>query len=114
MHDSVIKTTDGGEVFAYEYIDKTRRKRSDKRIIAQRGCQEKFLATSADITIFGGNRGGSKSFSLLMETLKDITNGHFNSILLRNERDDLQDLVNTSYQLYSQFGTYNRSINDMT
>ena len=58
MHDSIIKTTEGCEVFSYEYIDKLRRKRSDKRIIAQRGCQEKFLATTADITIFGGNRGG--------------------------------------------------------
>ena len=293
MHDSVIKTKDGGEVFSFEYIDRIRKKRSDKRIIAQRGCQEKFLATNADITIFGGNRGGpllvdtkvvtpfgyrrigdlkagdiisstdggmqrvvyrkdhgklpayrltfidgstiiasydhlwtvligcnekwktvqteeiidwikagvevaipvcdcpktsielglegeitedisklygvwhrkysndvrllgveyldkrfvwnfeyvgeqeccciavdnanslfmaedfivthnSKSFSLLMESLKDITNGRFNAILLRNERDDLQDLVNTSYQLYDSFGAYNRSINDMT
>ena len=58
MHDSVIKTKDGGEVFSFEYIDRIRKKRSDKRIIAQRGCQEKFLATNADITIFGGNRGG--------------------------------------------------------
>ena len=69
MHDSIIKTKDGAEVFSFEYIDRIRRKRSDKRIIAQRGCQEKFLATNADITIFGGNRGGSKSFSLLMEAL---------------------------------------------
>ena len=293
MHDSVLKTKDGGEVFAYDYIDRIRQKRSNKRIIAQRGCQEKFLATTADITIFGGNRGGpllvdtkvvtpfgyrrigdlktgdiisatdggmqrvvyrkdhgklpsykltfidgssviasydhlwnvkigcdqkwwtvnteevvdwiksrvevcvpvcdcpkssvklgidgeivedistlytkwhrefsnsvrllgieylgkraivsyeyvgeqeccciavdnanslfmvddfvvthnSKSFSLLMESLKNITDRNFNAILLRNERDDLQDLVNTSYQLYSPFGTYNRSINDMT
>jgi hypothetical protein len=56
----------------------------------------------------------SKSFSLLMEALKDIHNSRFNAILLRNERDDLLDLVNTSYLLYSPFGTYNRSINDMT
>ena len=72
MHDLLLKTKDGAEVFDYSYIDKLRQKRSDKRIIAQRGCQEKFLATNADITIFGGNRGGSKSFSLLMESLKDI------------------------------------------
>lgn len=58
MHDLLLKTKDGAEVFDYSYIDKLRQKRSDKRIIAQRGCQEKFLATNADITIFGGNRGG--------------------------------------------------------
>lgn len=114
MHDSVIKTKDGGEVFSFEYIDRIRKKRSDKRIIAQRGCQEKFLATKADITIFGGNRGGSKSFSLLMESLKDIKNPYFNATLLRNEKDDLLDLINTSYQLYTQYGNYNKSVNDMT
>lgn len=58
MHDSVLKTSGDVEVFSYEYIERLRQKRSDKRIIAQRGCQEKFLATNADITIFGGNRGG--------------------------------------------------------
>ena len=56
----------------------------------------------------------SKTFSLLMEGLKDITNPSFNAILLRNEKDDLLDMVYTSYRLYQQFGQYNRSINDMT
>ena len=33
-----------------------------------------MLSTPADITICGGCRGGSKTFTLLMETLKDIKN----------------------------------------
>lgn len=56
----------------------------------------------------------SKSFSLLMESLKDVTNQFFNATLLRKEKDDLLDLVYTSYMLYGQHGTYNKSINDMT
>ena len=56
----------------------------------------------------------SKSFSLLMESLKDIKSPYYSATILRNEKDDLLDLINTSYQLYTQFGTYNKSVNDMT
>ena len=73
---SNIQTTSGFHVYSNEYIQKLRDLDRDKnnplRIIAQKGCQEKFLATTADITIFGGNRGPGKTFSLLMEGLKDI------------------------------------------
>lgn len=111
-----IKTDFGDPVYSYEYIEalrvSDRKKANPLKIIAQRGCQEKFLASSSDITIFGGSRGGSKSFSLLMESLKDIYNPYYNSILLRNEKDDLLDLINTSYILYGQMGQYNKSISD--
>ncbi len=56
----------------------------------------------------------SKSFSLLMESLKDISNPNFTSILLRKESKDLDSLINDSYKLYSDFGVYNKSLNDMT
>lgn len=56
----------------------------------------------------------SKSFSSLMEVLKDIKNPDFHATILRNEKDDLQSLVTDSYKLFSQFGTYNKSQNDMT
>lgn len=113
-----IHTTKGEDVLTYEYIqhlrDLDRKKNNPLKIIAQRGCQERFLSSGADLTFFGGNRGPGKTFSLLMEALKDVKNQYFNSIILRNEKDDLLDIVNTSYQLYSQFGQYNKSITDMT
>lgn len=114
MHELGLLTAKGEPVLTYSHAELIRKTKSLKTIIAQRGCQEKFLATKADITIFGGNRGGSKSFSLLMESLKDIKNPYFNATLLRNEKDDLLDLINTSYQLYTQYGNYNKSVNDMT
>lgn len=114
MYDTLVKTKFGEPVLTYETVDGYRKEHSEKKICAQKGCQEKFLSNDADITIFGGNRGGSKSFSLLMEVLKDIDNPHFMATILRNEKDDLLDLINTSYLLYSQFGAYNKSINDMT
>lgn len=113
-----IHTAKGEDVLTYEYIqhlrDLDRKKNNPLKIIAQRGCQERFLSSGADLTFFGGNRGPGKTFSLLMEALKDVKNQYFNSIILRNEKDDLLDIVNTSYQLYSQFGQYNKSITDMT
>ena len=61
MHKmETIKTIEGKPVLSYDEIEKLREKPSDLRIIAQKGCQEKFLATNADITIFGGNRGPGK------------------------------------------------------
>ena len=48
-----------------------------------------------------------------METLKDIKNKNFRSVLLRYEIDDLSDMVETSSTLYDDFGEYNKSKNDM-
>lgn len=56
----------------------------------------------------------SKSFSALMEALKDIRNPDFHGLILRKEKNDLDSLISDSYKLYSQFGTYNKSQNDMT
>lgn len=115
---SDIQTINGVPVYSNDHVQHLREldkgRNNPLRIIAQKGCQEKFLSTTADITIFGGNRGGSKTFSLLMEGLKDIKNQYFNATLLRNEKDDLLDMVNTSYSLYTPFGQYNKSIQDMT
>lgn len=56
----------------------------------------------------------SKSFSSLMETLKDIRNPDLHGLILRKEKNDLDSLISDSYKVYSQFGTYNKSQNDMT
>ena len=109
-----ITTIKGEQVLPYEEIERLRKSPSNLKIIAQKGCQEKFLATNADITIFGGNRGGGKSWALLMEVLKDVQDKNNNSIILRNEKDDLSGLIEKSYKLFSQFGKYNKSQNDMT
>lgn len=82
--------------------------------IAQSGGQENILASDADIIIGGGCRGGSKSFTLLMETLYDIQNPDFRAVILRAGIDDLSDLIDTSWQLYEDFGEYNRAKSDMT
>lgn len=114
---SGIKTVNASLVLDYEYIqmlrDADRKIPNPNKIIAQGGGQENMLSTPADITICGGCRGGSKTFTLLMETLKDIKNKNFRSVLLRHEIDDLSDMVETSSTLYDDFGEYNKSKNDM-
>lgn len=115
---SGIRTATGAQVLSYEHIEDLRAHNKGKAaslaIIAQKGGQENILSTNADIAIVGGSRGGSKSFSLLMEALKDIRNPYFQALLMRNEIADLSDLITTSYTLYKDFGSYNKSKNDMT
>lgn len=106
---------DGRPVLLYDEVDRMRNDPSTRnKVFAQAGCQEKFLSTKADITIFGGSRGGGKTFALMLEPLKDVNNPHLNAIILREEKDDLENIVNESDALYSQFGRYNKSKDDMT
>ena len=54
------------------------------------------------------------SWSMLMEALYDINKPGFQALLLRKETKDLDSLQSDAYKLYSDFGDYNKSINDMT
>lgn len=49
----------------------------------QKGAQEAFLSSSADIVIYGGSAGGGKSFGLLMEPLRHIDNPRFGAVIFR-------------------------------
>lgn len=115
---SGLKTDDGEQIYAQEYVqslrDDTDKRAKELRFVAQLGGQEDMLAIDADIKICGGSRGGSKSFTSLMEVLKDIKNPHFKAVILRNEKPDVENLETDSRRLFSQFGKYNKSKNDMT
>lgn len=73
-----------------------------------------MLSCDADVMIGGGSRGGSKSFSLLMEALYDIQNPRFSAIVLRNQIPDLVGVINDSKTVYKDFGELNISKNDLT
>ena len=49
----------------------------------QEGPQERFLATSADICIFGGSAGGGKSFALLLEPLRYMDVEGYKAVVFR-------------------------------
>lgn len=111
-------TIQGDSVLPYSEMSRIREaemaNKNSMRISPQVGGQENMLSIDVDIPIVGGSRGGSKSYSLLLESLKDIYDRHFRALILRKEIDDLQNIIDESSNIYSQFGEYNRSKGDMT
>jgi hypothetical protein len=80
---------------------------ASESIRPQRGPQEAFARTAADIAIFGGSAGGGKSFSLLLEPLYHIANSRFRGVIFRRTVPQLRlqgGLWDTSMQLYPEFG----------
>ena len=107
----------GMEVYTNKHIEELREERLDRNIIAQSGSQEIFLSDDADVRIFGGKRGGSKTFSLLLEALNDVNNPYFFATLLRKEKDDAKKtggMIDKSDAIFKQYGIYNKSQQDMT
>lgn len=51
----------------------------------QKGPQEMFLATSADVCVYGGAAGGGKTFGLLLEPLRHKNNKDFNAVIFRRD-----------------------------
>lgn len=73
----------------------------------QPGPQERFLATPADIAIFGGAAGGGKSYGLLLEALRHIGNPNFGGVIFRRTFPQIRNeggLWDTANELYSQVG----------
>lgn len=75
------------------------------QIKPQAGQQEAFLATCADIAIYGGGAGGGKSFALLLEPLRHVTsNPEFSAVIFRRNATQVRNvggLWDESMKLYS-------------
>lgn len=55
----------------------------DERIEAQPGPQTRFLASPADVAIYGGAAGGGKTWGLLLEPLRHVDNAGFGAVVFR-------------------------------
>jgi len=55
----------------------------------QKGAQEAFLSSSADIVVYGGSAGSGKTFSLALEPLRHIHNPKFAAVLFRRTSPQL-------------------------
>jgi predicted phage terminase large subunit-like protein len=56
---------------------------SPKFVRPQAGPQTRFLASPADIAIYGGSAGGGKTWALLMEPLRHVNNKDFGAVFFR-------------------------------
>lgn len=54
-----------------------------REIRPQSGPQTKFLSSSADICVYGGAAGGGKTWGLLLEPLRHISNPGFSCVIFR-------------------------------
>ncbi len=59
------------------------RQASDIEIRPQAGPQELYLSTPADIAVYGGSAGGGKTWSLLLDPIRDVDVAGFTALILR-------------------------------
>ena len=78
-----------------------------KAIRPQPGPQEKFLASQADIAIYGGAAGGGKSWALLLEPLRHVGKPEFSAVVFRRNTTQVRNpggLWDESIKLYPEAG----------
>src|SRR5690348_7858564 len=78
-----------------------------QQIKPQPGPQEQFLATSADIAIYGGAAFGGKTFALLLEAVRNTDNSGFGGVIFRRTTKQVTaegGLWDTSEEIYPQLG----------
>ena len=111
---SGLKMPNGEPVYTQEYAQSIRDENNKLKILAQSGGQEDCISSPAQLIFYGGKRGAGKTYILLDSAVEDIENKNFRACILRNEKPDLTDMIEVSYELFSQYGDYNKSQNDMT
>lgn len=73
----------------------------------QAGPQEVFLSSPADIAIYGGANGGSKTWALLMEAIRHVANPRYGAVLFRRETPQITNeggMWDESFTLYFHIG----------
>lgn len=80
---------------------------SPTEIRPQEGPQAEWLASSADIAVYGGAAYGGKSFALLMEPLRHVANPGFGGVIFRRTCKQVTNeggLWDTSGEIYPLAG----------
>lgn len=78
-------------------------------IRAQPGPQEMFLASQADVAIFGGSAFSAKTYALLLEDLRHIHDADFRSVTFRRQTTQVRNpggLWDESKRVYGPFGSH--------
>ena len=74
-----------------------------KRLAPQEGPQMEFLASDADITVYGGSAGGGKSYGLLLAPVRYMNIPRFNCTIFRKTSPQIRNaggLWDTSMDIY--------------
>ena len=80
---------------------------SENCLRPQAGQQEAFLATPADIAIYGGAAGGGKSYALLLEALRNVDIPGFGCVVFRRQGVEIKKqggLWDESQKLFPALG----------
>lgn len=64
------------------------------------GPQTTFLAAPEREVLYGGAAGGGKSYAILADALRDMTNPNFRGLIVRRTTEELRELVAKSQELY--------------
>lgn len=80
-------------------MDENSQNLKPNKLFPLKGPQTMFLASAADIVIYGGAAGGGKSYSLLLEPLRHFDNGYFGGVIFRR----------TTKQVTNQGGLWDES-----
>ncbi len=54
-----------------------------QRLKPQEGKQEQFVSATADIVLYGGARGGGKTYGLLLEAVRNIAVSGYGAVFFR-------------------------------
>ncbi len=70
----------------------------------QPGPQEEFLQSPEDEILFGGSKGGGKSFALMLAVLRYVHIPGYKGIIFRRTYPKLIELMDRAYQIFPHLG----------
>lgn len=70
----------------------------------QPGMQTAFLMAPETEVFYGGQAGGGKSFALILDALRYVTESRYRAVIFRRTYPDLEDLINEAREIYVPCG----------
>lgn len=70
----------------------------------QPGPQVDFLQRSEDEVLFGGSKGGGKSYALILAALAHINEAGYKAIIFRRTYPKLSELIDRAHQIFPHLG----------